>query len=460
MHLPRILTQQPRASWWAVAVILLPWFMYSLHTEISRAAITFSLRKYTDDPRIIGFVGSLNYGCGLMIGSFVSLMSDRIWTRWGRRRPFMIIGCLGAGLMALSIPHAGTFWILAGLILAYQTLYDFNTTLEPLTMEVIPDPQRGRAGAIRQWLIAGASVSFLYLLIGRFDERYELPGGLVLTGETVIYTVHAGVIFGVALLIWLGVEEVRPPGAEVFRIRDLPVWQVLKGLFTRDLLPLFGLAFVMVNVWIGLEQFEALLITEQWGFSKSDYGRALSYGVLVTVAVVPFAGLISDRMDRLVALKAGLVMVLGLKGLFYVYAEYVAPGGVPPFVAVVGMGLIRGAVASFVAVAAVPLIFEYVETNRLGALSCGMGMVFGLSNFIQTNTMGVWISFSSRWLYGLPEGQYNYMAAYHYLFVMGIAGFAYLALFSHWDRTGRVLRVARARAGCAAVNTRTSRSSG
>jgi hypothetical protein len=248
------------------------------------------------------------------------------------------------------------------------------------------------------------------------------------------------VILGVGAMLWRCVEEIRPPDAEAHRLRDIPVWAMFKGLFTRDLLPLLGLAFVMVNMWVGLEQFEALLITDQWGYSKADYGKALSYGVIVTVAVVPIAGMISDRMDRLVALKAGLCVVLGLKGAFYVYAEYVAPGGVPPFVAVVAMGLIRGAVASFVAVAAVPLIFDYVDTNRLGALSCGMGIVFGLVNFVQSNTMGLWIAFSSRWLYALPDGQYNYMAAYHYLFVMGIAGFAYLALFSHWNRTGFVKR--------------------
>ncbi len=441
MRFPKILTQQPRVSWWAVAAILLPWFMYSLHNEVSRSAITFSLRKYTDDPRLIGFVGSLNYGCGLVVGSLLSLASDRIWTRWGRRRPFLVAGCVGAGLLALCIPHAGTIWVLAGAILAYQILFDFSSTLEPLTMEVIPSAQRGRAGAIRQWFTAAASISFFYLLIGRFDDRYLLPGGWMVSGETVIYTLHAGVILGIGAFLWLGVEEVCPPGAEALRLRDIPWWAMFRGLFTRELMPLFGLAFVMVNMWIGLEQFEALLITEQWGYSKTEYGEALSYGVLATVAVVPLAGVISDRMDRLVALKAGLCVILGLKGIFYVYAEYVAPGGVPPFAAVVGMGLIRGAVASCVAVAAVPLIFDYVDTNRLGALSCGMGIVFGLSNFIQTNLMGVWIAFSSRWLYALPEGRYNYMAAYHYLFVMGIAGFVYLAVFSHWDRTGRVRRL-------------------
>ncbi len=441
MRFPKILTQQPRVSWWAVAVILAPWFMYSLHTEVSRSAIAFSLRKFTDDPRIIGFVGSLNFGCGLLVGSLISLISDRVWTRWGRRRPFMILGCIGAGLAALCIPHAATFWTLAVLVFAYQALFDCTTTLEPLTMEVIPNAQRGRAGAIRQWFMAGASVCFLYLLVGQFDERYAWPGGATLTGETVIYTLHAVVILGVGLLIWGGVEEIRPPGAEALRFRDVPVRAMFRGLFTRDLLPLFGLAFVMVNMWIGLEQFEALLITEQWGYSKTEYGEALSYGVIATLAVVPVAGVISDRVDRLVALQAGLCVVLGLKGVFYVYAEYVAPGGVPPFVAVVGMGLIRGAVASFVAVAAVPLIFDYVNSNRLGALSCGMGIVFGLANFIQANVMGQWIAFSSRWLYALPEGHYNYMAAYHYLFVMGIAGFGYLALFARWDRTGRVRRI-------------------
>lgn len=436
----KILTQQPKAPWWHVAVILLPWFAYEFHNQVSRSALTFTLKKFTDDPSTISFITSFNYACGLLVGSVVSLISDRIWTRHGRRRPFLIFGFLGSAVVSFFIPHLTFLWGVGIGILIYQAVYDVVNPLEPLTMEVIPPAQRGRAGAIRQWYAMAASILFYYVLIGQFDHTYQLPGGFDLTGETVIYIVNSLFLAICGLLMLLMVREVKPPDANPQPLREVRVWPVIRGLFTRELLPLFGLTYVFMNLWVGLDQFEGLLITEQWGYSKAEYGQIMSYGMMIALLVVPLGGWASDRFDRLVLLKTGLGLVLGLQVIYYFYAEYFAPGGVPEFGVVIGLGLIRAMVQKVVIVAAIPLIFDYVSTNRLGALSCGMGVTLAVVNFIQANMMGTWIEFSSEWLYGLPEGRYNYMTAYHYLFLMGLGGIAYLYLFAHWDRTGYVKR--------------------
>lgn len=436
----KILTQQPKVSWVTVAVILLPWAAYEFHNNISKSAMVFTLRKFTSDPALIGFITSLNFACGLLTGSIGSLVSDRIWTRYGRRRPFLIIGFFFAGIISLFLPHVGFLWGFAASVLLYQLVFHLVHPWEPLTMEVIPPAQRGRAGAIRQWIQSGCFIVFFYALIGLFDRRFALPGGFSVSGETLIYGVNALVLIGSAALVLWCVEEVKPAGAEARRLRDVGVWSLLKGLFARDLLPLFGLGYVVMNLWVGLDQFEPLLITEQWNYSKAEYGEIMSYGMMIALLVVPLGGWASDKFNRLTLLKVGLASVLGLKVFFYIYAEYVAPAALPPFHMVIMLGLIRGAVAKIMIVAAVPLLFDYVSTNRLGTLSCGLAIVFGLVNFVQANSMGLWISFSSDWLYGLPEGRYNYMAAYHYLFVMGLIGIAYLYLFAHWEKTGFIQR--------------------
>lgn len=436
----KLRTQQTKASWTNVTLILLPWMAYEVHNQVSRSAMVFSLRKFTSDPALIGFITSLNFACGLLIGSIVSLVSDRIWTRHGRRKPFLAIGFFFAGLISIFLPQISFLWGFAASVLVYQLVFHLVHPYEPLTMEVIPPAQRGRAGAIRQWLQSGFYIFFFYVLIGQFDRTHMLPGGTRITGETLIYLVNALMLIGAAALIWFCVEEVRPAGAEAERMRDVRVWAMLRGLFSRDLLPLFGLGYVVMNLWVGLEQFEPLLVTEQWGYQKSEFGEIMSYGMLIAMMVVPLGGWASDKFDRLALLKIGIGAVLGLKVFFYLYAEYVAPNAVPPFHMVIVLGLIRGAVSKIMIVAAVPLLFDYVSTNRLGALSCGLAIVFGFVHFVQANSMGLWISFSSGWLYGLPEGRYNYMAAYHYLFVMGLLGIVYLYLFEHWERIGYVKR--------------------
>lgn len=437
----KVLTQQKHTPWASILLVLFPWMAYEMHTQFSQSAIVFTLKKFTESPALIGLVGSSNQGFGLLIGSIISLVSDKIWTRYGRRRPFLCIGFAASAVVLLVLPHLTVFGLLIAGIIIYQGIFHITTPLEPLLMEIIPSPQRGRAGAFRQWLQTGGYLLLYFVLVSQFDRQYEL-GGLSFTGETVLYTVLAAVIFLAGAILFFFVEEVRPPDAETYRISEIPIWSTLRSLFTRELLPLFGLAYVMLNLWVSLAQFEPLLITEQWGYSKAEFGEIMSIGMLITVAVAPVAGWISDRFDRLILLKLGLASILGLKAAFYIYAEYFAPNGVPPFLAVVTMGLIRGGITTFVSVATVPLIFDYVSSNRLGALSCGMGIVFSFVTFVQQNSMGLWVTFSSSWLYGLPKGTYNYMAAYHYLFIMGIAGIAYLYLFAYWDRIGFVRRKA------------------
>ncbi len=435
-----IKTQQSRLPWLSVAIVLIPWMALEYNMQMSNAAITFTIKKFVDNPALIGFISSSNQAFGLLIGSVVSLISDRIWTRLGRRRPFLLTAFFSAAALSLIIPNVEVMWGMVAAIVIYQLMWDFSAPWEPLTMEAIPSPQRGRAGVIRQWYTNAVLIIFFFLLIGRFDDTYQLPFGLSITGEQLIYTINSLILLGCGFLILFFIKEEKPEDAEAYRFRDIPILRMLRDLFRRDLLPLFGLAFVMMNLWIGLAQFEPLLVTEQWGYSKQDFGNMMSLGVLLTVLAVPIGGWASDKIDRLLLLKLFLGLVLALKLSFYIYAEYLTPDGVPPLQAVIAIGVIRQAVQSLSVVAVIPLIFDYVSTNRLGALSCAMGIVFSFVAFVQVNAMGVWINFSSKWIFGLPDGEYNYMAAYHFIFFSGALSFAYLFLFTYWDRIGFVTR--------------------
>jgi MFS family permease len=424
----KVLTQQAHVPWSWVVIALLPWTAVTITQFVNVLGLTFTLKKFTDDPVVISLITGSQQGFALIVGALVAFASDRIWTRWGRRKPILLTGWIFSGLFILLVPFASNLSTVVLCILLYVFFIDMNGPYEVATMEVIPSRQRGRAGAITQILKMGASLLFFSVLIAHFDARFQFLG-ITITGEQVMYGTVAAFLVGCAIIYGVCIEEVRPPDAEVYPLRELPFRSFFKEVFSPDVMPLYGLMFAMQTFWLSTLQFEALLVTEQWGYSKADYGAIMSIGTIATVVLVPFGGWLSDRRDRLQLTKWGLIAVVSLKVVYYVYCEYITPGGVPPFAGALMLGLFRLAVGGFLAVACVPLIFDLLDTNRFGTFACGNLMVMSFVTFVGSNAMGLWVKFSAGAVYGLPAGTYNYMAAFHWLFLVGVLGIAYLFVF-------------------------------
>ncbi|MEI6042807.1 MAG: MFS transporter [Chloroflexota bacterium] len=91
-------------------------------------------------------------GLGLIIAMFVQpfsgAISDRSTHRWGRRRPFIVVGTLG-GICALGLVGiAGNWWILlAGYLMLQFADNVAQGAYQGLMPDVVPDDKRGRASA-------------------------------------------------------------------------------------------------------------------------------------------------------------------------------------------------------------------------------------------------------------------------------------------------------------------------
>lgn len=436
----RIITNQNRIPWSWALVILFPWLATMIREQVSVVGMTFTLRKFIDNPAIIGLVLSSNYAFGLTVGSFIAFISDYIWTPLGRRRPFLLISFFCSGVLSFFIPMLDTAWIVIALILLFQLMADFAGPYEPITMEVIPSPQRGRSQVMTIWYkLLGGSIA-MTLLIGNFDHIYPLFGRFTITGEQVMYWVMGTLLIAAAAVLFFFVREEKPKDFKRVPISSLLTRTLFRELTHPRILRLMGLFFVMQNLWMGMFQYEALLITEQWGYEKSVYGKLFTISMFIAVPLVPIAGWLSDRVDRMILLKIGMLFMVSANIVFYVCIHYFI-AGTPPVYAVFIIGFMKSTVGAFLAVACIPLIFDFVPRNRLGTLGCAMGLVASFITFISTNIMGVWITFSSKYVYRLPEGKYDYMAAYHCVILLGVAGIVYLYYFSRAEKKGLITRI-------------------
>ncbi len=80
---------------------------------------------------------------GLLVQPIVGAMSDRTWTRLGRRRPFFLVGAIIASIALILMPNSSALWMAAGLLWVLDA--SINITMEPFRAFVadnLPEEQR------------------------------------------------------------------------------------------------------------------------------------------------------------------------------------------------------------------------------------------------------------------------------------------------------------------------------
>ncbi|HVJ38381.1 MAG TPA: MFS transporter [Stenotrophomonas sp.] len=130
---------------------------------------------------------------GLLVQPIVGYLSDRTWSRWGRRRPYFMIGALFTTLALLVMPNSPTLWIAAGTLWVLDA--SINISMEPFRAFVgdqLSPRQRPTGYAMQSFFIGvGAIVaSFLPYLLAHFGIANTAAPGEV--PDTVRYAFYAG----------------------------------------------------------------------------------------------------------------------------------------------------------------------------------------------------------------------------------------------------------------------------
>lgn len=250
-HPFRIVPHQARAPWSWMILLALPQFMMAYVEFISANAIAFTLRKFIEDPRLFAMIGSVNIIFNFLVGSVCSYLSDRVWTPWGRRKPFMVVSFIGLSVCLFLMPIMPTLWLLVVVIILYQFFVDVSQPYEPMVMEVVPPPQRSRWQMVRIWVGTLTGLLFFQALFANFDKSWAMPASLAwlgwpqLTGEQLTYWVGAVVIAALGVMLFFTLQEIRPPQAEAVPPKISPVTYVKETLLDRRWWPLFTVFFVL-----------------------------------------------------------------------------------------------------------------------------------------------------------------------------------------------------------------------
>lgn len=144
---------------------------------------------------------------GLLVQPIVGHLSDRTWTRMGRRRPYFLAGAILATLALLVMPNSPALWIAAGTLWVLDA--SINISMEPFRAFVgdqLPPRQRPTGYAMQSFFIGVGAVvaSLLPWLLAKFGVANTAPEGIV--PDTVRYAFYFG---GAVLFLAIGWTVLR-----------------------------------------------------------------------------------------------------------------------------------------------------------------------------------------------------------------------------------------------------------
>lgn len=428
-------TQHKRIPWrWVILLQILS--QTRILALFASGSMTFTMRKFIDSPLIINSVSSLDILFNLLIAAPCLYYSDRIWTRYGRRLPFVFISFIGLAVALFLLPLAGSAIPMVFIVVLWLVFWDVGSTFDMLIMEIIPPEQRGRASAIGAWMFNGVIMLSAVVISGRFDDVVQSVG-ITLRGEQLIYWWGALCLFFCALFVGFFIRE-RPPAGPLPLDHGRGVKGAFKNLFAeKSLWPVYLLVFSTVLMGTGLGAIDPLLMTEQWGYSKQDMGTNVFVGGVVNMLIIiPLIGLIADKMNRLTMFSIGVVGGLVGQIAYYVFVQFVLPDQRPSIAHMILFGQVMSAVGQFSGIAMQPLIFDYIPRDKMGTAQAGLNFVRSVTRLITLNGIGLWVTTYSRWF--MPEGRYDYFSGYLFMILMNIVGCGILIYFARKVRRGEI----------------------
>jgi maltose/moltooligosaccharide transporter len=96
---------------------------------------------------------------GLVMQPIIGHLSDKTWGRFGRRRPFFMLGAILASLALLVMPNSPSLWIAAGMLWIMDA--SINISMEPFRAfvgDMLPGEQRTRGFAMQSFFIGLGAV--------------------------------------------------------------------------------------------------------------------------------------------------------------------------------------------------------------------------------------------------------------------------------------------------------------
>ena len=214
---------KPDLSFWKLWNISFGFFGVQIAYALQSANISRIFSTLGADPHNLSYFWILPPLAGIIVQPIVGAASDKTWTRFGRRIPYLFIGSLVAVLVMCLLPNAGSFGMavstamIFGLVSLMFLDTSINMAMQPFKMmvgDMVNEKQKGLAYSIQSFLCnAGSLVGYLFpFIFAWIGISNTAPQGVI--PDSVIYSFYIGAAILIFCVIYTSVKVKEMPPAE------------------------------------------------------------------------------------------------------------------------------------------------------------------------------------------------------------------------------------------------------
>ena len=227
---------------------------------------------------------------GLIIQPIIGHMSDKTWGRFGRRRPYFLVGAILASLALLFMPNSPALWIAAGLLWMMDA--SINVSMEPFRAfvgDMLPGNQRTTGFAMQSFFIGTGAIiasALPYVLTNWFNVSNVAAAGEKIPQSVKLSFYLGGAVFLLAVL-WtvFSTKEYSPEELTEFEAEKIQSSEAVEKVAasSQSLLPDFirrGLIWLVVGIL-------GSLLIQQMGWEKELYILSVglgSFGLILLIS--------------------------------------------------------------------------------------------------------------------------------------------------------------------------------
>jgi len=326
-------------------IITLTWSIYNAYVPPILERLLTHL-PYTDTA--VGFIMTFDNIAAILLIPWFGAMSDRTWTRFGRRMPFLLVSIPIAALFFALIPFAGYSLavVIPVIIIMNLAMAAFRAPTIALMPDLTPSEYRSKANGIVN-LMGGLGALLFYF------------------GFTAVMGVSASFVAGGAIMIAVLAAlliVIREP-QDRFEKTEKREAGIVKSLFailrekngsTRFI---FFAIFMWFVGWNGVETFFTLYGMDKWGIEESQAAFYLGFFSLSFLLMAVPSGFIATAIGRKKTILAGLVGMCLMLGSFY-FAT--------PIVLAIGLLISGGVFWALININSYPMVSDMSPVGKLG----------------------------------------------------------------------------------------------
>lgn len=332
----------------------------SITWSVYNAFVPIFYESFVKSGLLLGFLMVTDNIIGISLQPWVSHRSDKTWSKWGRRMPFVLLAApIGAVLFALIPFHTGLLMLLCTALGMNLAMGFYRAPTVALMPDITPRPLRSQANGIINFM-GGLGSLIAYFVAGPlYRMNQHIP--FILTAVIVL--------IAVAILRWRIREPEKLEGST--QTREAPFLQAVGSVFRsnrRSTLWLLLAIFAWFIGFNGIEAFFTLYCVHVIGVDAAAGALTLGFLSVAFLAFAIPAGFLSGKWGRKNTIRFGLIgLVAVLAAAYFTRSIWM----------VRGLFLFAGLFWAMVNVNSYPMVVEMATDAETGTYT---GLYYFFSN--------------------------------------------------------------------------------